>query len=185
MDDESIIELFFERSEKAIDETAEKYGALCSKIAVNILGDSGESEEAVNDTWLKAWKTIPPAKPKSLGAYLSVLTRNISLDRYRKKKAAKRIDDTLVSTLDEVAQMLPAEMNIERRTEQRQLIERINFFLKKLPKGQRIIFVRRYFYLDSIREIAQRYGFTESNVTVTLTRLRKKLAAFLEKEDLL
>ena len=185
MDDESIIELFFERSEKAIDETAEKYGALCSKIAVNILGDSGESEEAVNDTWLKAWKTIPPAKPKSLGAYLSVLTRNISLDRYRKKKAAKRIDDTLVSTLDEIAQMLPAEINIERHAEQRQLIERINFFLKKLPKGQRIIFVRRYFYLDSIREIAQRYGFTESNVTVTLTRLRKKLAAFLEKEDLL
>ena len=76
-------------------------------------------------------------------------------------------------------------MNIERRTEQRQLIERINLFLKKLPKGQRIIFVRRYFYLDSIKEIAQRYGFTESNVTVTLTRLRKKLAAFLEKEDLL
>ncbi len=185
MDDESIIELFFERSEKAIDETAEKYGALCSKIAVNILGDSGESEEAVNDTWLKAWKTIPPAKPKSLGAYLSVLTRNISLDRYRKKKAAKRIDDTLVSTLDEVAQMLPAEMNIERRTEQRQLIERINTFLGKLPKGQRVIFVRRYFYLDSIKEISQRYGYTESNVTVTLTRLRKKLAAFLEKEDLL
>ena len=185
MDDESIIELFFERSEKAIDETAEKYGALCSKIAVNILGDSGESEEAVNDTWLRAWDTIPPTKPKSLGAYLSVLTRNISLDRYRKKKAAKRIDDTLVSTLDEVAQMLPAEMNIERRTEQRQLIERINLFLKKLPKGQRIIFVRRYFYLDSIKEISQRYGYTESNITVTLTRIRKKLAAFLEKEDLL
>ena len=185
MDDEQIIRLFFERSEKAIDETAEKYGALCSKIAVNILGDSGESEEAVNDTWLKAWKTIPPTKPKSLGAYLSVLTRNIPLDRYRKKKAAKRIDDTLVSTLDEVAQMLPAEMNIERRTEQRQLIERINLFLKKLPKGQRIIFVRRYFYLDSITEISQRYGYTESNITVTLTRIRKKLAAFLEKEGML
>lgn len=185
MDDEQIIRLFFERSEKAIDETAEKYGALCTKIAVNILGDSGESEEAVNDTWLRAWDTIPPTRPKSLGAYLSVLTRNISLDRYRKKKAAKRIDDTLVSTLDEVAQMLPADMNIERRTEQRQLIERINLFLKKLPKGQRVIFVRRYFYLDSIKEISQHYGFTESNVTVTLTRLRKKLAAFLEKEGLL
>lgn len=185
MDDESIIGLFFERSEKAIDETAEKYGALCTKIAVNILGDSGESEEAVNDTWLRAWDTIPPTSPKSLGAYLSVIVRNISLDRYRKKKAAKRIDDTLVSTLDEVAQMLPADMNIERRTEQRQLIERINLFLKKLPKGQRIIFVRRYFYLDSIKEISQRYGYTESNITVMLTRIRKKLAAFLEKEGLL
>lgn len=185
MDDESIIELFFERDEKALDEVAGKYNALCSKIAMNILCDAGESEEAVNDTWLKAWKTIPPTRPKSLGAYLSVIVRNISLDRFRKKKAAKRIDDTLVSTLDEVAQMLPADMNIERRTEQRQLIERINLFLKKLPKGQRIIFVRRYFYLDSIKEISQRYGYTESNITVTLTRIRKKLAAFLEKEDLL
>lgn len=185
MDDESIIELFFERDEKALDEVAGKYNALCSKIAMNILGDAGESEEAVNDTWLIAWKTIPPTRPKSLGAYLSVTVRNISLDRFRKKKAAKRIDDTLVSTLDEVAQMLPAEMNIEHRTEQRQLIERINLFLKKLPKGQRIIFVRRYFYLDSIKEISQRYGFTESNVTVTLTRLRKKLEAYLEKEELL
>ena len=185
MDDEQIIRLFFERSEKAIDETAEKYGALCTKIAVNILGDSGESEEAVNDTWLRAWDTIPPTKPKSLGAYLSVLTRNISLDRYRKKKAAKRIDDSLITTLDEVSQMLPASLNIEKHTEQRQLIERINTFLGKLPKAQRVIFVRRYFYLDSIKEIAQRYGFTDSNVTVTLTRLRKKLAAFLEKEGLL
>ena len=185
MDDESIIELFFERDEKALDEVAGKYNALCSKIAMNILCDAGESEEAVNDTWLKAWKTIPPTRPKSLGAYLSVIVRNISLDRFRKKKAAKRIDDTLISTLDEVAQMLPAEMNIERRTEQRQLIERINLFLKKLPKGQRIIFVRRYFYLDSIKDISQRYGFTESNITVTLTRIRKKLAAFLEKEGML
>ena len=185
VDDEQIIRLFFERSEKAIDETAEKYGALCTKIAVNILGDSGESEEAVNDTWLRAWDTIPPTRPKSLAAYLSVIARNLALDRYRKKKAAKRIDDSLITTLDEVSQMLPADMNIERRTEQRQLIERINLFLKKLPKGQRVIFVRRYFYLDSIKEISQRYGFTESNVTVTLTRLRKKLRKFLEKEDLL
>jgi RNA polymerase sigma-70 factor (ECF subfamily) len=185
VNDEQIIRLFFERSEKAIDETAEKYGALCTKIAVNILGDSGESEEAVSDTWLRAWDTIPPTRPKSLGAYLSVLTRNISLDRYRKKKAAKRIDDSLITTLDEVSQMLPTSLNIEKLTEQRQLIERINTFLGKLPKGQRVIFVRRYFYLDSIKEIAQRYGYTESNVTVTLTRLRKKLAAFLEKEGLL
>ena len=185
MDDEQIIRLFFERSEKAIDETAEKYGALCTKIAVNILGDSGESEEAVNDTWLRAWDTIPPTRPKSLGAYLSVLTRNISLDMYRKKKAAKRIDDSLLTTLDEVAQMLPCSLDIERLTEQRQLIERINTFLGKLPAGQRIIFVRRYFYLDSIKDISQRFGFTESSVTVTLTRLRKRLAAFLEKEDLL
>ncbi len=185
MDDESIIRLFFERDEKALDEVAGKYNALCSKIAMNILCGAGEGEEAVNDTWLKAWKTIPPTKPKSLGAYLSVLTRNISLDRFRKKKAAKRIDDSLITTLDEVSQMLPTSLNIEKHTEQRQLIERINTFLGKLPKGQRVIFIRRYFYLDSIREIAQRYGFTESNVTVTLTRLRKKLAAFLEKEGML
>lgn len=185
MDDEQIIRMFFERSEKAIDETAEKYGALCSKIAVNILGNSGESEEAVNDTWLRAWDTIPPTKPKSLGAYLSVLTRNISLDRYRKKKAAKRIDGSLVTTLDEVAQILPDNLDIEQLTEQRQIVERINAFLGRLPTGQRVIFVRRYFYLDGIKDISQRYGLTESSVTVTLTRIRKKLAAFLEKEGML
>ncbi len=185
MDDEQIIRLFFERSEKAIDETAEKYGALCSKIAVNILGDSGESEEAVNDTWLRVWDTIPPQKPKSLGAYLSVIARNLALDRYRKKKAAKRIDGTLVTTLDEVAQILPNSLDIEQLTEQRQIVERINAFLGRLPTGQRVIFVRRYFYLDSIKDISQRYGLTESSVTVTLTRIRKKLAAFLEKEGML
>lgn len=185
MNDDRIIKLFFERDERAIGETAEKYGALCSKIALNILGDSGESEEAVNDTWLRAWDTIPPTRPKSLGAYLSVLTRNISLDRYRKKAAAKRIDSSLVTTLDEISQIIPGNLNIEKHTEQRQLLEKINAFLGKLPQSQRVIFVRRYFYLDSIREIAQRYGFTESNVTVTLTRLRKKLEAYLEKEELL
>ena len=185
MNDGSIIELFFARDENALRETSQKYGALCAKIAMNVLADSGESEEVVSDTYLRAWNTIPPQKPKSLGAYLSVIARNLALDRYRKKKAAKRIDDSLITTLDEVAQMLPGSLDIERLTEQRQLIERINTFLGKLPAGQRIIFVRRYFYLDSIKDISQRFGFTESSVTVTLTRLRKRLAEFLEKEDLL
>ena len=185
MNDESIIELFFVRDEKALNETSQKYGALCTKIAMNVLADSGESEEVVNDTYHKAWNTIPPQKPKSLGAYLSVITRNLALDRYRKKKAAKRIDDSLITTLDEIAQSLPDSFNIEHHSEQLQFIKKINTFLSKLPKGQRIIFVRRYFYFDSINDISQRYGYTQSNITVTLTRIRKKLAAFLEKEDML
>ncbi|MBQ8121009.1 MAG: sigma-70 family RNA polymerase sigma factor [Ruminococcus sp.] len=185
MDDESIIGLYFERDEKAVSETSQKYGALCTKIAMNVLADSSESEEVVSDTYLKAWNTIPPQKPKSLGAYLSVIARNLALDRYRKKKAAKRIDGSLVTTLDEVAQILPDSLDIEQLTEQRQIVERINAFLGRLPTCQRVIFVRRYFYLDSIKDISQRYGLTESSVTVTLTRIRKKLAAFLEKEGML
>lgn len=185
VDDESIIGLYFERDEKAVSETSQKYGALCTKIAMNVLADSSESEEVVSDTYLKAWNTIPPQKPKSLGAYLSVIARNLALDRYRKKKAAKRIDGSLVTTLDEVAQILPGSLDIEQLTEQRQIVERINAFLGRLPTGQRVIFVRRYFYLDSIKDISQRYGLTESSVTVTLTRIRKKLAAFLEKEGML
>ena len=185
MEDNELIQLFTDRDEQAISETAEKYGRYCMYIADNILPSREDSEECINDAYVTLWNTIPPQKPKSLGAYLSVIARNLALDRYRKKKAAKRIDDSLVTTLDEIAQMLPGSLDIERLTEQRQLIERINTFLGKLPAGQRIIFVRRYFYLDSIKDISQRFGFTESSVTVTLTRLRKRLAAFLEKEDLL
>lgn len=185
MDDESIIGLYFERDEKALSETKSRYGALCTKIAMNVLADSGESEEVVSDTYLKAWNTIPPQKPKSLGAYLSVITRNLALDRYRKKKAAKRFDGSLITTLDEVAQILPDSLDIEQLTEQRHIIKRINTFMGRLPAGQRVIFVRRYFYLDSISDIANRFKLTESNVTVSLTRLRKRLRKYLEKEGLL
>ena len=152
---------------------------------MNILADRGESEEAVNDTYLKAWNTIPPQEPKSLGAYLSVIVRNISLDRYRKKKAVKRIDDSLMTTLDEAAQMLPDGFDIEKHTEQRIFIEHINRFLKTLPQGKRVIFVRRYFFMDSIKDIAQRYNYTESSITVTLTRIRKKLVQSLKKEGMI
>ena len=147
--------------------------------------EAGESEEAVNDTYLKAWNTIPPQEPKSLGAYLSVIVRNISLDRYRKKKAVKRIDDSLMTTLDEAAQMLPDGFDIEKHTEQRIFIEHINRFLKTLPQGKRVIFVRRYFFMDSIKDIAQRYNYTESSITVTLTRIRKKLVQSLKKEGMI
>lgn len=185
MEDEGIIKLYFQRDEDALKETAARYGALCSKIAMNILADRGESEEAVNDTYLKAWNTIPPQEPKSLGAYLSVIVRNISLDRYRKKKAVKRIDDSLMTTLDEAAQMLPDGFDIEKHTEQRIFIEHINRFLKTLPQGKRVIFVRRYFFMDSIKDIAQRYNYTESSITVTLTRIRKKLVQSLKKEGMM
>lgn len=184
MDDESIIGLYFERNEQAIAETSGKYSELCERIAMNILDDKSDAEEVLGDTWLRVWNTVPPEHPKIFPAFLTVIVRNFALDRYRRRKTAKR-PEAFTSVLDEAAELYPSDTDIAEQTEHRAVIEAINRFLGTLPKKKRILFVRRYFYLDSIDEIVRRLGVTESYASVTLMRIRKKLRAQLEKEGLL
>ena len=184
MEDERIVSLFFERDESAIDEMSRKYSGLCESIAMNILGDESDAEEVLSDTWLRVWNSVPPERPRNLAGYLTVTVRNLSLDRYRRRNAVKR-SEGLASLLDEAAELLPRVPDIEEQAERRAVIEAIDRFLAGLPKKKRVLFVRRYFYLDSISEIVKRLGVTESYATVTLMRIRKKLRRQLEKEGLL
>ena len=184
MEDSQILELYFARSETAIQETDRKYGAYCYKIAFGILADRQDSEESVSDTYLSAWNSIPPRKPARLATFLGKLTRNISIDRWRTANAKKRGGGETALSLEELDECLTGGQSPEREVERRELLRAINRFLDALPETQRDIFVCRYWYLDSIEDIGTRFGYSQSKVTTILFRLRKKLAAHLEKEGL-
>ncbi len=181
MDDSNIIELFFKRDQDAIAQTEAKYGNLCRFIAMNILGNASDSEECENDALLRAWNSIPPSKPASLKAYLIALTRHISLDRYRFNNAEKR-SVKLSEALDELSLCLSSDSLMPEDA----LIysELINRFLGSLKKQHRIIFLQRYYYFCSVREISAMLSLSESNVKVTLMRTREKLKAMLESEGI-
>ena len=180
MEDSKIIELYFARDEEAISETSMKYGSYCMKIAMNILLDLFESEECVNDTYVKVWNSVPPTLPKILKAYLGKITRNLALDRYG-EKAAKKRGGRIFESLDELAECVgtqDADENIERT----ELTALINEFLAKESELSRRIFVRRYFYQDSLLDIAKRLRISESRVKTALFRARERLASMLKKE---
>ncbi len=180
MDDERIVALYFERAEQAISETQRKYGNYCRAIARNILCDDGEAEECENDTYLRAWNAIPPARPRFLRAFLSKITRHLALDRYAAKTAAKR-NASLCTISEELATCLP-DVSQGDSGEQLALSDAINRFLSELPHRTRVIFVRRYFYLLSMHEIARDLRLGESHVKVLLHRTRNALRHFLEKD---
>ena len=182
MDDNSIIDLYLDRSEKAISETAVKYGSYCYSIAFNILSDKEDSEESVNDTWLAAWKAIPPKVPAILSTFLGKLTRNISLNRWKSRRAYKRGGGEVILALEELSQCISSGETPEETFEKKELLRCLNKFLAALPDTERSIFVCRYWYLDPIADIADRFGFTESKVTSMLHRTRKKLKKQLDKE---
>lgn len=183
MDDDSIVQLFFARSEKAISETVAKYGGYCFSIANHILENREDSEESVNDTYLAAWNNIPPRHPSVLATFLGKITRYISLDRWKKRRAGKRGGGQVPIALEELEECV-AGGDTERTFESRELTRCLNRFMEALPGQERSIFVCRYWYLDSIQEIAQRFGFSESKVKSMLHRTRGKLRAVLEKEGL-
>lgn len=185
MEDEKIIELYFERNESAISETAEKYGNYLYKIAFNILSDNEDSEESVNDTYMSAWNTIPPEKPNVFSAFLSKITRYISLNRYRAGKAKKRGGGEIDTAFDEIEECVPDKSNIYDEIETKELAEIISDYLKKLPETERKIFVCRYYYLDSLSDISKQFGFSQSKVASMLHRTRKKILYHLEKEGVL
>ena len=185
MEDAQIVELYVQRTEEAIKETDTKYGAYCYTIAYHILSDKEDSEESVSDTFLAAWNTIPPRKPSRLAPYLGKITRNLSIDRWRKQTAEKRNNGQVPLALDELQQCISDGENLEQRFTQKELIREIQKFLQDLGQTERRVFVCRYWYLDSVSEISERFGFSESKVNSMLHRTRIKLKKNLAKEGLM
>ena len=182
MEDFKIIELFFERNENAISETERKYGRYLSKIAYNILFNFEDSKECVNDTYMKAWNTIPPQQPKVLSTFLGKITRRLAIDVFRKKHAEKRENSEYALSLSELDECIPDGFSAEKEFEQKELSGSINRFLASLSKENRDIFVCRYFYSDSIKEISSFFGTGEEKIKSSLFRSRKALKEHLEKE---
>ena len=180
MDDTRIIELYFQRSEEAIAQTEKKYGRYCYSIAYNILKDELDSMECVNDTYLKVWEKIPPAKPSPFSTFIGRITRNISIDRLRTESAQKRISDTAVfEELDEIISDNDTDIH-----DTIFLRNAINAFLEKLPKKERKIFVLRYWYMYSSADIGKEMGMSDGVVRVKLSRLRENFRSHLEKEGI-
>ena len=184
MNDERIIELFFERSEQAIKELDEKYGRVCHSISYNILNNWQDAEECVSDAYLGTWNAIPPAKPNPLLAFVCKIVRNISLKRYEQKTAAKRNSHYDV-VMDELEDCLPSSITIEEEIAERELTKIIESFLDSLSKENRVIFLRRYWFSDTYADIAKQVGLTEKNVSVRLTRIRKELHKYLLEREVL
>lgn len=181
MDDKQIILLYEQRDESAIKETKTKYGAYCLSIATRILENPEDSQECENDTYLKVWNNIPPDNPVYFSAYLGAITRNLSLDRLRKKKATKRTNYVCVS-LEELEDCIPTGKSIAEEIEAKDLAEHISAFLRNLPESECNVFLNRYWGFLSIEEIADKYSFSKSKVKMMLLRTRTKLSSYLIKE---
>ncbi len=181
MEDEKILQLYFDRDEGAIGATAEKYGNYCTSIARNILSNREDAEECVNDTYLRAWNAIPPHRPGVLRTFLGKITRNLAFNRYKHNTTDKRGGGELPLVLEELAGCVSGKETVEEAFNRKALGEDINSFLGTLTEEKRRIFVCRYFYTDSIADIAQRFGMSYAGVAMTLNRLRTKLHTYLTK----
>ena len=181
MEDQQIVELYFARSESAIDETDKKYGRYCHSIAYHILEDHEDAKEIVNDTYLKTWNTIPPNRPNPLKPYVGMISRQLSLDRYEEDHAQKR-GGQVPLVLEELAECIPDGDSRADMGESVALRDALGRFVRSLPEKTQKIFLQRYWYSCSVAEIAEGYGMRENSVTVLLHRTRKKLKAHLKKE---
>lgn len=182
MTDEKIIELYFVRNEVAIEETDRKYGAYCFQISNNILNCREDSEECVNDTWLKTWGSIPPTKPQCFRLFLARIVRNLSFNKYKAKYTDKRGNGEIALILDELEECIAGKNDVEDFCMTKELQSTLDMFVCSLPERECNVFVRRYFYSDSIKDISKRYDLSENNVRVMLNRTRNKLKVRLEKE---
>jgi RNA polymerase sigma-70 factor (ECF subfamily) len=179
MDDLKIVQLYWDRDEQAIQATADKYGGYCTAIAKNILGNKEDAEECVNDTYLHAWNSMPPHRPSVLSTFLGKITRNLSFNRHKHNTADKRGGGETTTVLDELLEIVSDTDSVEKEINRKELVKAIDTFLGTLSSDKRGIFVRRYWYFDSISTIASRFGLTENNVSVTLNRTRLKLHNYL------
>ena len=182
MKDTEILDLYWAREERAISETEKAYGSYCYSIAWHILYSKEDSDECVNDTWLRAWNAIPPKWPDRLALFLGTITRNLSLDRWKGKRTMKRGSGEMFLTLDELAECVPDGHNTEAAVEAAELEHMLNQFLHTLPERECNVFLRRYWYVEEYGEIAKRYGMKLNTVKTSLFRTRAKLREFLEKE---
>lgn len=184
MEDSEIIGLYWQRSEEAVSATAEKYGSYCAAIAGHILNDPEDAKECVNDTWLAAWSSIPPQRPGKLSVYLGRLTRNLSLNRAKARAAEKRGGGQRELALAELEECVPDPRGVEEAVEERELTAVLNRFLRAQSLPRRNIFIRRYWHLVPIRELAGEYGMSENAMASLLFRMRGKLRRFLEQEGI-
>lgn len=182
MQDSAIISLFFRREEAAVAETRKKYGGYCYHIAHNILDSHEDSEECVADTLLRAWDVIPPQKPKYLKLFLAKITRNLAFDRCRAALRQKRGGGNIDAVLSELESCIAAPGGPADELEFRELSRQIAAFVEELPERERNIFLRRYFYTETVSGIAKRYHLTPNNVSVILSRTRAGLRQRLERE---
>ena len=182
MNDDAIVALYWQRDESAITVTQEKYNAYLMKIARNILNDTEDSEESVNDTYLAAWNSMPPQKPVVLSAYLGKITRRISISLFRKRNADKRKSGEFALSLDEMEEVLGDHMEPEKEIEAKLLGELLNQFLRSLKPDERRTFIGRYYYMDPLKEVAAYCGMSESKAKTMLFRTRVKLKEYLKKE---
>lgn len=182
MEDEQIVPLYWERNEEAIQQTERKYGAYLAKIACNILSDYEDSGECVNDTYLAAWNSMPTQRPGALSTYLGKITRQISIDLFRKKHSAKRYASQYALSLSELADTFTDGSTPEQEMEAKLLSGAISRFLRTLPGDARNVFVGRYYFFDSVKEVAAYCGMSESAVKSALYRTRQSLKQYLEKE---
>ena len=182
IDDEKIVDLFVERSERAIQELDNKYGKICNKLSYNILNDRQDAEECVNDAYLGAWNAIPPARPDPLLAYIVKIVRNLSLKIYWRKEAAKRSGHYTIA-LEEIEGCIADQKTVEDEIEARGLARIIEAFLDTLTVKERVIFMRRYAYADTYTDIAKRVGISEKNVSVRLALIRQKMKQYLMERE--
>ena len=182
MEDTLIIDLYFERNERAIVETERKYGRYCFAVANNILSNEQDSEECVNDTYNKTWNAIPPKRPNSLKLFLARITRNLAFDKIKSETREKRGGNNLILALDEISEIISNDANVEAELESKELMGAVNTFLHSLPQRDCNVFISRYFYLESIEKISKKYRLSTSNTSKILSRNRARLKEYLKKE---
>ena len=182
MEDQQIITLFENRDESAIHAVISAYEKSCRAIASQILHNPADIEEVLSDTWLKVWQSIPPAKPNHLKPFLCKITRNLALNTYRSQSAVKRGGNTVELALDELGECLPGGESPEQQLDGKLLEATIRAFLSTVSQRERMVFIRRYFYLETTAQIARKYGLRESNVLMILSRTRAKLRNYLIQE---
>lgn len=185
MEDDVILDLYWARSESAISETAKKYGSYCLAIANNILQNNEDADECVNDTYRKTWDSVPPKRPAIFRAFLGKIARNLSLNKYKAQRTKKRGGDEIALMYSELEDCIPSNNNVETEYESNLIVGAINSCLLSWDSESRVVFVRRYWYADSIQAIAARFNMSESKVKSMLFRTRNKLKTHLENEGVI
>ena len=182
MNDDDIIALFYDRDEQALTEIQNRFSGKCYCVAWRILKNHEDCEECINETWLRAWRSIPPAYPRNLKMYLLTITRNLAFNTVRYRTAARRGGGEIHAVLDELSECVASGSSPESDLMTQELGEAVNRFLEQLTERERSIFLRRYFFVESLDDIAERFGIRQGNAAVILPRVRKKMKKFLSRE---